>query len=76
MRRHLVLGILAAVILNAAPAIASDHERVDTQERGIKIGPLGQCFSCGRGYYRGLRGFAYAPTYRYYRPHRHYRGLY
>jgi len=49
---------------------------VDTYERGIKVGPLGQCFGCGRGYYRGFGGFAYAPSYRYYRHHRHYRGLY
>ena len=76
MKRQLVFGILAAVILSATPAIASDHEPVDGRERGIKIGPLGQCFACGRGYYRGLRGFAYAPTYRYYRHHRHYRGVY
>ena len=76
MRRHLVLGVAAAVILSAAPAIASDHDHVDTYERGIKVGPLGQCFGCGRGYYRGFGGFAYAPTYRYYRHHRHYRGVY
>ena len=76
MRRHLVLGVAAAVILSAAPAIASDHEPVDGHERGIKIGPLGHCFACGRGYYRGFRGFAYAPAYRYYRHHRYHRGLY
>jgi hypothetical protein len=76
MKRQLVFGILAAVILSATPAIASDHEPVDAHERGIRIGPLGQCFACGLRHYRGYRGFAFVPSYRHYRLHRYYRGLY
>jgi hypothetical protein len=71
MRQLLVFGVAAAAILSAAaPAIASDHDRVGSRG-GIDIGPLGQCFdvrACGRGYYRGYYGYSYAP-YRYHRHH-------
>ena len=59
MQRQLILGILAALILSAAPALASDTSRED--RGGIKIGPLGQCFdprACG-GYYGGYPGGGY-----------------
>ena len=54
MKRQLVLGIFAALILSAAPAFASDTNRED--RGGSKIGPLGQCFdprACYGGYYGG-----------------------
>ena len=78
MRRHLVLGVAAAVILSAAPAIASDNDRED--RGGFGIGPLGQCFdarACGGAYYGayppGYYGYAYEPQPRYYQYPR-YRG--
>jgi hypothetical protein len=61
MRRQLALGILAAVILSAAPALASDNDRGGDQG-GIKVGPLGQCFdarACYGGYYGGYPGGGY-----------------
>ena len=66
MKRQLVLGIFAALILSAAPAFASDTNRED--RGGSKIGPLGQCFdprACyggyyGGGYYGGYPGGYYA----------------
>ena len=61
MKRQLVLGIFAALILSAAPAFASDTNRED--RGGSKIGPLGQCFdprACYGGYYGGYPGGYYA----------------
>lgn len=79
MRKLLVFGVAAAAILSAAaPAIASDHDRVGSRG-GIDIGPLGQCFdvrACGRGYYRGYYGYSYVPPSRYYRHRRYYRDVY
>ena len=60
MKRQLVLGIFAALILSAAPAFASDTNRED--RGGSKIGPLGQCFdprACYGGYYGGYPGGGY-----------------
>jgi hypothetical protein len=78
MKRQLVLGILAAVISSAAPALASDNDRED--RGGFGIGPLGQCFdarACGGAYYGayppGYYGYAYEPQPRYYQYPR-YRG--
>jgi hypothetical protein len=77
MKKLFVFGVAAAAILSApTPTIASDHDRVGEQGGGIDIGPWGQCFdvrACGRGYYRGYYGYAFAPSYRYYRHPRYYR---
>ena len=80
MRKQLVLGILAAVISSAAPALASDNDRDD--RGGFDIGPLGQCFdarACGGGYYGAYPGayygYAYGPQPRYSQSPRYYRGM-
>jgi uncharacterized membrane protein len=61
MTKQLVLGILAVLILGAAPALASDTTNREEQG-GSKIGPLGQCFdarACYGGYYGGYPGGGY-----------------
>jgi hypothetical protein len=72
------LALTIALILGAASvAKANDHDKQD--HGGFDIGPRGQCFvppDCDEGrdqggyrHRRALRGFAYAPEFRY--RHRH-----
>ena len=75
-KNKLTIGAALAVgILAATSAAQAANDNQSRNMGGYHVGPMGQCFGCGRdrffAFRRGWYGYAYVPGWRY--RHRYYR---